>query len=104
MKIVKGSQLIAIANVKVRAGAGAQHATLGVLQKDAQATALAKPSGDWVKCEIHGWALSNAPGTVYSEPDTRSSVDAKRGAGEWQEITLTGYIHTAYLAVVDGPQ
>lgn len=96
--------LRATANVKVRAGAGMQHAIVAVLQKDALALALARQSGEWVKCEVRGWASSKAPGTVYSEPDTRSSVDAKRGVGEWQEVTLTGYIHAAYLAVIDGPE
>lgn len=104
MRIEKGSVLRATHNVKVRTGAGSQYDIVAVLQKDALATALARPSGSWVKGKVEGWALSSAPGTVYSEPDTRSSVDAKRGVGEWQEVTLTGYIHTAYLAVVDGPQ
>lgn len=103
MKIDKGSQLRATNNVKVRTGAGQQYDAVAVLQKDALATALTRANGSWVKCEVRGWALKSAPGIVYSEPDTKSSVDAKRGGGEWQEVTLTGYIHTAYLAVVDGP-
>ena len=104
MRIEKGSALRATGNVKVRSGAGTQYDIVAVLQKDALATALARPSGQWVKCEVIGWALSSAPGTVYSEPDIRSSVDAKRDVGEWKQVTLTGYIHTAYLAVIDGPQ
>lgn len=103
MKIEKDAQLRATQNVKVRTGAGQQHEVIAVLQKDALAIALARAAGTWVKCKVQGWALKSAPAIVYSEPDTRSSVDAKRGAGDWQEIALTGYIHTAYLTVVDGP-
>jgi hypothetical protein len=88
-------------NLILRNGPGTQHKWLATIRSDVLVRLLADPVNGWAQVEINGHTLDGK--TIYSEPDERSSIEATRGAAQWQQITLTGYVSVRYLKVVDGP-
>lgn len=100
MRLTKGAVGRTKSGLRLRAGPGVDHKQVAVLKVDVLVRLLADPAGGWAQVEVNGWTLDGK--TVYSEPDTASSVEATRGA-VWQAVTLTGYVNTRYLDVVDGP-
>lgn len=102
MKMVPGGMVRTTTNLNLRAGPGVQQPRLATLQKNVLARILAAPAAGWVEVEVNGHTLDGKK--IYSEPDERSSIEATRGlAAEWREITLTGYVATGHLEIVDGP-
>lgn len=102
MRLVNGAQARTTTKLRLREGPGTSYVTKAILERDVLVKAMADPIGGWCEAEINGHTKDGK--TIYSEPDERSSVEATRGAAaEWSEITLTGFVGTGYLKVVDGP-
>ena len=105
MKMAPGGLVRTTTNLNLRVGPGVQQPRKATLQKGALARILsvATVAAGWVEVEVNGRAHSDDLDTIYSEDDERSSIEAKRSGASWQEVTLTGYLGTGYLVVVDGP-
>jgi len=102
MRIVPGSMVRTKTNLNLRKGAGVQQPRLATLQTGVLALVLAAPTAGWVKVKINGHAHKDDLSTIYSEPDKSSSVEAKRGSSDWQDVEIEGYLSTGYLMVEDG--
>jgi uncharacterized protein YgiM (DUF1202 family) len=102
--MVPGGQVRTTTGLNLRAGPGAGHALVAVLSGQVLARVLTAPAAGWVQIQVNGWNSALDPCTIYSEPDSSSSTEAqRRGAAQWQPITLAGFVNASYLTVVDGP-
>ncbi len=103
MKLVKGAQARTTTGLRLREGPGTAYDTKAILKAGVLVRAIADPVDGWCEVEVNGRTLDGK--TIYSEPDTTSSVEATRSglAAGWEQITLTGFVGTGYLAVIDGP-
>lgn len=105
MRLAKGALARTTNGLNLRAGAGTQHSVVAVLKKDALLWAVEDPAAGWVRVEMNGWTQDGK--TICFEDDELSGVKATKNAsataGEWQAVTLAGYVSTGYLSVVDGP-
>ena len=100
MKLVVNAQAKTKSNLRLREGAGTSFATIAILQTDVIVVALESSVKNWVRVKVNGWTLDDKK--IYSEPDERSSIKATRNK-TWKQVTLTGYVSTTYLTVIDGP-
>jgi hypothetical protein len=107
MMIINGSMLRANQSMRLRTGPGTKYAIKAGINPGVLVQALGPPANNWLHCIIHGHQHADYPGSVFSEPDTKSSVDARRGADPWRSVAITGYAsmgNAAWWTVVDGPQ
>lgn len=115
MRMVEGGQVRTTSGLNLRVGAGTQHSSVAVVQKDVLLHVLGLPANGWVEVALMGWAEDGDPTRVYSEPDKRSSLDASfsllksafvtevRREGTWRELRVVGFVSTGFVVVVDGP-
>jgi hypothetical protein len=107
MRIVNGAQLRTAVNINLRTAPSTTAPRIVTLQTGVLVQALAPPTANWLRCVVHGWRHDDHPGYVFSEPDTRSSVEARRGVLGWQAVSIEGYLsmaNAAWLTVEDGPE
>lgn len=99
MRLTKGSQARATTGLNVRATAGG--VIVATLRAGVLMTLLENvPASGWVRIEAHGWTKDGK--TLYFEPDVASGVKITKRSG-WRFQTVTGFVASGYLAVVDGP-
>ena len=106
MEIIKGSQLRTAVKINLRDAPEATAERLVTLQVGVLVTALTPPTNGWLRCEVHGWRHDDHPDTLFSEPDTTSSVEARRGALGWHSVSIEGYAsmeNPEWWQIVDGP-
>lgn len=101
MRLAQGAVGRTKTGLRLRVGPGVDHEQVATLKAGVLVRLLADPASGWAQVEADGHTLDGK--TIYSEPDATSSIDATRGAAQWQAVTLTGYVSAGYLEVVDGP-
>ena len=107
MKIVNGSLLRTLVNLNLREMPKTTAPRRATLQTGVLVQALGPPANGWLHCVVHGWRNEEYPEHLFSEPDSRSSVEARRGMLGWHEASIEGYAsmdNAAWWTVVDGPQ
>jgi len=103
MRLAKGAVGRTTTGLRLRVGPGVDHKQVATLKAGVLVRLLSDPVSGWAQVEVNGHTLDGK--TIYSEPDAASSIEATRGpAAEWQAVTLTGYVSTRYLKVVDGSE
>lgn len=102
--LVAGALLRATANVNLRNGTAVAAKRLATVQADVLMRALGPVVNGWVEVEVEAYRHSDYPDRLFSEPDQRSSVEARRGAVAWEPETLRGYVSAQFVVVVDGPE
>jgi uncharacterized protein YgiM (DUF1202 family) len=104
MQLVPHSQARTTASLKLRTGPSTKHSVKAGIKAGVLVNVLAAPVNNWVEVEVNGYSTATDPNTIYSEPDASSSVEATRGGTvEWRQVALTGFVHTSYLTIIDGP-
>ena len=106
MRIVNGSRVRVNVNLRLRSKPATTSATICTVQAGVQVTAMGVPANGWMKATVRGWKHPDKPGYVYSEPDTKESVQARRGVLGWRQVEHTGYMsmaNKAWHTVEDGP-
>ena len=107
MNIVNGAQLRTRVNLNLRTKPSVTAPRIVTLQTGVLVQALAAPANGWLYCVVHGWRDNTHPDHLVSDPNTKSSVDARRGADPWRSVSIEGYAsmgNPAWWVVVDGPQ
>jgi len=99
--IVPGALLRATVNVNLRDWEAVTAKRLATVQANVLMRALGPVVNGWVKVEVSAYRHDDYPDRLFSEPDQRSSVEARRGG--WEPETLTGYVSARFVVVVDGP-
>jgi hypothetical protein len=102
--IVAGALLRATANVNLRNGSSVANKRLATVQAGVLMRALGPVVTGWVEVAVEAYRHSDYPDHLFSEPDQRSSVEARRGATDWEPETLRGYVSSQFVVVVDGPE
>ena len=107
MNIVHGSLLRTRVPLNLREQPATTAPRIVTLQTGVLVQALAPPANGWLHCVIHGWRNDSHPGHLFSEPDTKASIEARRGGLGWRNVSVTGYAsmdNAAWWQIVDGPQ
>lgn len=104
MTIVAGALLRATANVNLRDGPAVTALRQATVQAGVLMRALGPAVNGWVEVAVEAHRHSDFPDRLFSEPDKRSSVEARRDASAWQTETLCGFVSVRFVMVIDGPK
>lgn len=112
MKVAAGGLVRATSGLNFRAGRGTSHERLAVLVADALLHPLEGVVDGWVHARLYGWQLGKSGELLFDPYATATKKATLTGGvvsvlakeGEWNFVSLDGYVSAGYVVVVDGPK
>ena len=111
MRVAAGGLVRATSGLNFRAGRGTNHERLAVLVKDVLLHSLEGIVDGWVYARLYGWQLGKSSELLFDPYATATKKATLTGGvatvvakdGQWNLVTLDGYVSSKHIVAVDGP-